>query len=119
MALVGEDLDEGDEICGAVVSLRSKVDRIQLWTRSKEDVEKINGIGRKLVKLLDVSEADGIGLEFQVRPILSSIMYLPDSVPSARSTTMMIAPCRTSSLLSRHFHRLPIAPRFTAARTVQ
>lgn len=66
MALVGEDLDEGDEICGAVVSLRSKVDRIQVWTRSKEDVEKINGIARKMVKLLDVSEADGIGLEFQV-----------------------------------------------------
>ncbi|OBZ78362.1 Eukaryotic translation initiation factor 4E type 2 [Grifola frondosa] len=65
MALVGEDLDEGDEICGAVVSLRSKVDRIQLWTRSKEDVEKINGIGRKMAKLLDISEADGIGLEFQ------------------------------------------------------
>ncbi|KAF7797376.1 hypothetical protein EIP86_008571 [Pleurotus ostreatoroseus] len=65
MALVGEDLDESDEICGAVVSLRSKVDRIQLWTRSKDDVEKINGIGKKLVKLLDVSEADGIGLEFQ------------------------------------------------------
>lgn len=67
MALVGEDLDEGDEICGAVVSLRSKVDRIQLWTRSKDDVEKINGIGKKMVKLLDISEADGIGLEFQVR----------------------------------------------------
>ena len=66
MALVGEDLDEGDEICGAVVSLRSKVDRIQLWTRSKDDVEKINGIGRKMVKLLDVSENDSIGLEFQV-----------------------------------------------------
>lgn len=65
MALIGEDLDDGDEICGAVVSLRSKVDRIQLWTRSKEDVERINGIGKKLVKLLDVSEADGIGLEFQ------------------------------------------------------
>ncbi|KAI0052029.1 translation initiation factor eIF4e [Auriscalpium vulgare] len=65
MALVGEELDEGDEICGAVVSLRSKVDRIQLWTRSKDDVEKMNGIGRKLVKLLDVSEADSIGLEFQ------------------------------------------------------
>jgi translation initiation factor 4E len=72
MALVGEELDEGDEICGAVVSLRSKVDRIQLWTRSKEDVEKVNGIGRKLVKLLDVSEADGIGLEFQVSSRLSA-----------------------------------------------
>lgn len=65
MALVGEELEEGDEICGAVVSLRSKVDRIQVWTRSKDDVEKLNSIGKKLVKLLDVSEADGIGLEFQ------------------------------------------------------
>ncbi|CAK5275843.1 unnamed protein product [Mycena citricolor] len=66
MALVGEELEEGqDLICGAVVSLRSKVDRIQVWTRIKDDVERLNSIGRKLVKLLDVSEADGIGLEFQ------------------------------------------------------
>ncbi|KAF5351123.1 hypothetical protein D9756_008202 [Leucocoprinus leucothites] len=65
MALVGEELDEGDEICGAVVSLRTKVDRIQLWTRSKDDVEKLNKIGKKMVKLLDVSDADQIGLEFQ------------------------------------------------------
>ncbi|KAI0062777.1 translation initiation factor eIF4e [Artomyces pyxidatus] len=86
MALVGEDLDEGDEICGAVVSLRSKVDRIQLWTRSKDDPEKINGIGKKLVKLLDVSEADGIGLEFQYntedRPLPNkflSIQAVPQS----------------------------------------
>ena len=63
MALVGEELDEGDELCGAVISLRSEVDRIQLWTHSKEDIEKVNGIGRKFVKLLDVSEADNIGLE--------------------------------------------------------
>ncbi|KAF8997484.1 translation initiation factor eIF 4e-like domain-containing protein [Cyathus striatus] len=65
MALVGEELEEGDEICGAVVSLRGKVDRIQVWTRGKDDVEKLNAIGRRLVKLLDVSEADNIGLEFQ------------------------------------------------------
>ncbi|KAI0253434.1 eukaryotic translation initiation factor 4E class II [Lactifluus subvellereus] len=86
MALVGEELDETDEICGAVVSLRSKVDRIQLWTRSKDDVERVNGIGRKLVKLLDVSEADGIGLEFQYntedRPLPNkflSIQAVPQS----------------------------------------
>ncbi|KAI0073242.1 translation initiation factor eIF4e [Panus rudis PR-1116 ss-1] len=91
MALIGEDLDEGDEICGAVVSLRSKVDRIQLWVRSKDDVERINGIGKKLVKLLDVSEADGIGLEFQYnndeRPTPNkflSIQALPQT--SYRST---------------------------------
>ena len=73
MALVGEELEDGDEICGAVVSLRTKVDRIQVWTRSKDDVERLNGIGKRLVKLLDVSEADGIGLEFQVNALCSCL----------------------------------------------
>jgi len=90
MALVGEDLDEGDEICGAVVSLRSKVDRIQLWTRSKDDVEKINGIGRKMVKLLDVSEADSIGLEFQYnsddRPLPNKFLSI-QAVPTSTYRT--------------------------------
>lgn len=81
MALVGEELEDGDEICGAVVSLRSKVDRIQVWTRSKDDVERLNGIGRKLIKLLDVSEADNIGLEFQVGFPLASHRDRADDVP--------------------------------------
>lgn len=71
-ALVGEELDDAqdtDEICGAVVSLRSKVDRIQVWTRSK-DVERVNKIGKRLIKLLDVDEKDGIGLDFQVSVIV-------------------------------------------------
>lgn len=118
MALVGEDLDEGDEICGAVVSLRSKVDRIQLWTRSKEDVEKINGIGRKLVKLLDISEADGIGLEFQVRISTSSSVRSPlDVVCAVCSITTMTARRRTSSSRSKPSHRRLIVLRSTAART--
>ncbi|KDQ53788.1 hypothetical protein JAAARDRAFT_197227 [Jaapia argillacea MUCL 33604] len=71
MALVGEELEDdgdgegGDMICGAVVSFRSKVDRIQLWTRGKDDVERLNAIAKKMVKLLDTSEADAIGSEFQ------------------------------------------------------
>ena len=66
MALVGEEIDEKDEVCGAVVSLRAKIDRIQLWTRGKDDVEAINNLGRKLIKLLDLSDEPGVGLEFQV-----------------------------------------------------
>ncbi|KAH0581835.1 hypothetical protein H2248_011513 [Termitomyces sp. 'cryptogamus'] len=91
MALVGEELEDGDEICGAVVSLRSKVDRIQVWTRSKDDVEKLNAIGKRFVALLDVSQEDGIGLEFQYntedRPLPNkflSIQALPTT--SFRST---------------------------------
>ena len=50
----------------SVVSLRTKLDRIQLWTRSKDDVERINSIGKRIVKLLDVGNEPGVGLEFQV-----------------------------------------------------
>ena len=70
MALVGEELDEKDEVCGAVVSLRAKIDRIQLWTRGKDDIEAINNLGRKLIKLLDVSDEPGVGLEFQVSGLI-------------------------------------------------
>ena len=67
MALVSEEeLDESDEICVAVVSLCLKVKCIQVWTHSKDDVEKVNSIGRKFVKLPDISKANGIGLEFHV-----------------------------------------------------
>ena len=49
-----------------VVSLRAKIDRIQLWTRGKENVEAINALGKKLIKLLDLQDESTIGLEFQV-----------------------------------------------------
>jgi translation initiation factor 4E len=70
MVLAGEELQDGGEICGTVIGLRNKVDRVLVWTRSKDDVERLNGIGKKLVKLLDFSEVDGIALEFQVRQVL-------------------------------------------------
>lgn len=109
MALVGEELEEGDEICGAVVSLRSKVDRIQVWTRSKEDVERLNGIGKKLVKLLDVSEADGIGLEFQVSfSSLSSSSLLLPHILVFESIIRMIVHFQTSSYLSKRCPKHPI-----------
>jgi hypothetical protein len=32
--MIGEQFDEGDEICGAVVSVRAKQDKISIWTRT-------------------------------------------------------------------------------------
>ena len=49
-----------------VVSLRAKIDRIQLWTRGKDNVEAINALGKKLIKLLDLQGEPTIGLEFDV-----------------------------------------------------
>jgi translation initiation factor 4E len=91
MALVGEELEENDEICGAVVSLRSKVDRIQVWTRSKDEVEKLNAIGKKIIKTLDVSEADGIGFEFQFntedRPLPNKFLSIQAIPPTSFRST--------------------------------
>lgn len=66
LALVGETLDPDDEICGAVVSLRQKMVRIQLWVRSKEDVQKLNRIGREMLEIMEIPDGVKYGFEFQV-----------------------------------------------------
>jgi translation initiation factor 4E len=34
LACIGENFDDGSEICGMVVSLRKPLDRLALWTKS-------------------------------------------------------------------------------------
>lgn len=34
LAMIGEQFDYGDEICGAVVSIRGKQERIAVWTKN-------------------------------------------------------------------------------------
>ena len=34
MALIGEQLDEGSDVCGAVVSIRPGKDRVAVWTKT-------------------------------------------------------------------------------------
>ncbi|CAI5504268.1 unnamed protein product [Closterium sp. Naga37s-1] len=34
LAMIGEQIDEGNDICGAVVSIRPNKDRVALWTKS-------------------------------------------------------------------------------------
>ncbi|KAF9435575.1 hypothetical protein BGZ76_005967 [Entomortierella beljakovae] len=64
-ALVGEQLDAGDDICGAVLSRRTKADRLAVWVRDKDNVAAINGIGKRLIQMLDLSK-ERISLEFQI-----------------------------------------------------
>ncbi|KAF9085358.1 hypothetical protein BGX29_001993 [Mortierella sp. GBA35] len=64
-ALVGEQLDLGDDICGAVLSRRTKADRLAVWVRDKDNVDVVNGIGKRLIKFLDLAK-EKISLEFQI-----------------------------------------------------
>ena len=34
LACIGEQFDEGDEVCGIVVNLRAKQDRLCIWTKT-------------------------------------------------------------------------------------
>lgn len=34
MALIGEQFDESEEICGVVASVRQRQDKLALWTKS-------------------------------------------------------------------------------------
>mmetsp|Transcript_19299 Transcript_19299/g.27150 ORF Transcript_19299/g.27150 Transcript_19299/m.27150 type:complete len:195 (-) Transcript_19299:72-656(-) len=55
LAVIGETMDmTGDEICGAVVSIRKNQDRIALWLKSC-DKDKCVKIGARWKKALEVS----------------------------------------------------------------
>lgn len=66
MGLIGEEIDENDEITGAVVSTRPRGDRIQIWTRMTS-VDECNELAKKLIKILEIGEGNNnnVSLEFQ------------------------------------------------------
>ncbi len=45
VCMIGEILEENDDICGAVVSRRKQTDRISLWNRDRSDEDSIMLIG--------------------------------------------------------------------------
>jgi translation initiation factor 4E len=54
MAILGEQFNVGDEICGAGVSMRQKKDCISLWNKTSADqetTEKIRDVMRKVLNL--------------------------------------------------------------------
>lgn len=94
LGLIGEDMDEADETCGAVCSARPRGDRISLWVRDRSDVEKVNRIGRKMISLLGVENEPGISLEFSAHSERSDelkcerLYSLHNPMQMARTPTM-------------------------------
>lgn len=63
LCLIGEAFDSYDEICGAVVNIRARGDRIAVWTAHYTNKEAIMEIGRKLKEGLSLP--DRIKLHYQ------------------------------------------------------
>ena len=54
LCLIGEAFGEdSDQICGAVINIRPKMDKISVWTNDCRASKSITNIGYNLIKLLD------------------------------------------------------------------
>eukprot|EP00246_Nothoceros_aenigmaticus_P014725 TRINITY_DN5794_c0_g1_i1.p1 TRINITY_DN5794_c0_g1~~TRINITY_DN5794_c0_g1_i1.p1 ORF type:complete len:220 (+),score=39.65 TRINITY_DN5794_c0_g1_i1:155-814(+) len=59
LAMIGEQFDEGEEICGAVVSVRARQDKLALWTKNAQNEAAQLSIARQWKDVLDYSEKIG------------------------------------------------------------
>ncbi|KAJ3154963.1 hypothetical protein HDU86_004482 [Geranomyces michiganensis] len=63
LAVVGETFPESDEICGVVMSIRVKQDRISLWTRTAMSADSAKAAGIHWKSILALPESDQIGFQ--------------------------------------------------------
>ncbi|KDP40383.1 hypothetical protein JCGZ_02381 [Jatropha curcas] len=56
MALIGEQFDESDEICGVVASVRQRQDKLALWTKTATNEAVQMSIGKKWKEIIDVTD---------------------------------------------------------------
>ncbi|CAL9044552.1 unnamed protein product [Musa banksii] len=66
MALIGEQFEESEEICGIVVSVRQRQDKLALWTKAASNEAVQMSIGRKWKEIIDFNEK--IVYSFHVHP---------------------------------------------------
>ncbi|RWR96535.1 eukaryotic translation initiation factor [Cinnamomum micranthum f. kanehirae] len=56
MAMIGEQFDESDEICGVVATVRQRQDKLALWTKTATNEAVQTSIGRKWKEIIDVTD---------------------------------------------------------------
>ncbi|KAK1425379.1 hypothetical protein QVD17_20731 [Tagetes erecta] len=59
LALIGEQFDHGDDICGVVVNVRSRQEKICLWTKNAANESAQMSIGKQWKELLDHNDPIG------------------------------------------------------------
>ncbi|KAK4769983.1 hypothetical protein SAY87_030515 [Trapa incisa] len=59
LAMIGEQFDHGDEICGVVVNVRARQDKVSLWTKNASNESAMVSIGKQWKELVDCNETIG------------------------------------------------------------
>lgn len=82
MCLVGESFDDAsDEVCGAVVQIRNKGDKVAIWTGNQSQGDEIRHIGRTYKDKLSVHRR--VNLAYQAH---SDVISKTGSVSKSRFT---------------------------------
>lgn len=61
LACIGEQFTEGDEICGIVVNVRAKQDKVCVWTKTAANEAAQVSIAKQLKKILDLADSQRLG----------------------------------------------------------
>nr|AKL79693.1 eukaryotic translation initiation factor 4E [Vasconcellea quercifolia] len=59
LAMIGEQFDHGDELCGVVVNVRGRQDKISLWTKNAANETAQISIGKQWKEFLDYNDPIG------------------------------------------------------------
>eukprot|EP01103_Thecamoeba_quadrilineata_P020785 TRINITY_DN911_c0_g2_i1.p1 TRINITY_DN911_c0_g2~~TRINITY_DN911_c0_g2_i1.p1 ORF type:complete len:459 (-),score=74.64 TRINITY_DN911_c0_g2_i1:17-1393(-) len=60
LALIGEQFEFGDELCGTVLSIRPKSNTINLWNKRADDIPQIDLTTKYLRRLLNLNESEEV-----------------------------------------------------------
>ncbi len=61
LACIGEQFDEGEEVCGVTVNIRNGKDRLELWSKTAANEALQMSIGKQLKQMLDIPDSNKIG----------------------------------------------------------
>ncbi|CAI5465807.1 unnamed protein product [Closterium sp. Yama58-4] len=117
LAMIGEQIDEGNDICGAVVSIRPNKDRVALWTKSAASESIQTSIGKQLKEILGITEQIGFSSfadqkGSSARPATESQKKKRSPSPNDRKrsatpeTTMLYVGCLTRNVNQDHLREI-------------
>lgn len=85
LACIGEQFDEGDEVCGVTVNIRNGKDRLELWSKTAANEALQMSIGKQLKQMLDISDSNKIGFVVFVSICLPSVTCLSWAVSNVQA----------------------------------
>ncbi|CAN1230373.1 Eukaryotic translation initiation factor 4E-1, partial [Linum grandiflorum] len=67
LAMIGEQFEHGDEICGAVVNVRGRQERVSIWTKNAANEAAQLSIGRQWKEFVDHNDSIGFIVHVSTR----------------------------------------------------